>query len=143
MKLTQSQIITLRAAVECYEEKAQGRAEIFTGGAYWKEEAETARALQSLLSGAHNVEIEGTQFEPAKDACGDIGCDGQCNVAVAAEVRQPSAPALLNAIDLCADSKAARDVLRNAQPAERRAVAKFLNIPPNDLLDVITRRKAA
>ena len=141
MKLTQAQIITLRAAVECYEEKAQNRAEIFTGGTFWQEEAESAAALSDLFKDALKVEVESVQLEPAKDACGDIGCDGQCEVTVA-EIpqRQPIAPALLNAIDECADSKAARDVLRNAEPAERRAVAKHLGIPVNDLLDVITRR---
>lgn len=136
----------------------------------------------------------------AKDACGDINCDGQCapqqaprpmlinrvDLCTSAEdarreeslatpaqrrmaarflrvdlhdlpgalikrtserltaatppQRQPLAPALLNAIDECTTSNAARDVLRNAQPADRRAVAKFLNIPANDLLDVITHR---
>lgn len=83
MKLTFAQIITLRDAAALYAEKAKYRA--FPGGTHWQAEAAIADDLVTLLSGADNVEIEGVNLEPSKDACGDIGGDGQCPV----EVRKP------------------------------------------------------
>lgn len=153
MKLTQDQIITLKAALRDYEDKATSRAEVYTDSTYWSDNAETARTLQAILEDALSVEVESVHVDaPAAAAAPElIAKHGKADVPetlVALEGRKlrpkaPLAPALLNAIDNCADGQSARDVLRNAEPSERRAVAKFLGIPLNDLHDVITHRKAA
>ncbi len=75
MKLTESQIITLEAALADYIEKTEGRALAHPEGTFWKEENATALGLKALFEKAIRVEVESAQLDD--HACGDIHCDGK------------------------------------------------------------------
>jgi hypothetical protein len=140
MKLTLAQITLIEHALSEHAALCQSRAYHASNKTFWEGEAQESARLYGLFMDALNVEVESVQLEPSAD---------NATPAISPEAAEPNTvrpvatPPLLNAIDQCGDSQAARDLLRNARPADRRAVAKFLNIPANDLLDVITRRFAA
>ncbi|MFZ2279526.1 MAG: hypothetical protein WAW39_17150 [Prosthecobacter sp.] len=69
----------------------------------------------------------------AKDACGDINCDGQC------EVKAPR-PLLINRVDLCTSEAEARIEESLATPAQRRMAARFLQVDLHDLPGALARR---
>lgn len=141
LTLTPAQIATVRFALEQYADKYESRAEVYSEDSFWTDEVATARALETLFKTALDVEIESPQAKPEPAPEPElIVANAEAEVQPEAPVRIQPQPALLNAIDRCESSNAARDVLRNAKPAARREVAKFFGIPTNDLLEVITRR---
>ena len=75
MKLTNTHIATLQAALRLYEEKTEGRILGHPDGTFWKEENATAKELQNLLEHALSIQVESIQLDD--HACGDIHCDGK------------------------------------------------------------------
>ncbi|MFZ2279514.1 MAG: hypothetical protein WAW39_17090 [Prosthecobacter sp.] len=130
MKLTASQISTIRFALAEAAEKHQERAGRAPEGTFWKEEAESATALSDLFKDALSVEVESVQLEPAKDACGDIHCRSQCD----------DRPPFIVLIDAAGSEDAAAWCVANAVPSALRAAARFLQVDMHSLPNAITKR---
>lgn len=142
MKLTNTQIATLQAALRDYKEKTEGRAFGHRDSTFWREECENANALRTLLDDALSVEVESVQLEPTTEVCGDIHCDGQCPAEGApAPPRQRCQPALLNKLESAQTTLDLRELLRGSSAADKRALARFLNIPTNDLMEWATTKR--
>jgi hypothetical protein len=67
------------------------------------------------------------------DACGDINCDGQCQIA------SPK-PGLIHRIDHCTSEEAARLAVADATPAALRNAARYLRTDLHSLPSAITLR---
>jgi len=142
MKLTAAQLATLEAALRDYKEKTEGRCLGHPDSDFWKEEHANACALKALLDDALSVEVESVQLESATEVCGDINCDSQCPAEGApAPQRQRCQPALLNKLESAQTTLDRRELLRGSSAADKRALARFLNIPTNDLMEWATTRR--
>ena len=144
MKLTQAQIATLQAALRDYADKTEGRSYGHPESEFWKEECAIASDLLITLDLALSIEVESVNLEPAKESpanesCGDINCDGQCPAEGAPKPElQRCRPALLNAIEDAVSVRDRCEILRCSSKPEKRALARFLNIPTNDLMSWAT-----
>lgn len=81
MKLTITQLTIVWTSLNEYALLTQGRADRAPLGDdkdFWSREAEETRKLHLVMKDALTVEVESARLEPARDACGDINCDGRC-----------------------------------------------------------------
>lgn len=139
MKLTLQQITLLtdgaREAVASCTGKAKRAEGVQTElHAFWLAEAEAARQLVHLLSGAQSVTVESVDLTPTGEACGDIHCHGRHPV--------PTPPLIL-AIDACDTVEAALIKFSGSTQAGRRNASRYLRVSMHDLPEEITRRVRA